>query len=67
MKLHQIYVLFLYAAKSVHNSLALHDCIYYVWIEIRAVQLITYDYNAHLVSKAGSVIGTKSPLTAFGS
>ncbi len=24
----------------------------------RAVQLITWDYHAHLVSKAGSVIGT---------
>ncbi len=29
----------------------------------RAVQLIEFDSHAHLVSKAGSVIGTKSPFT----
>ncbi len=28
---------------------------------IRAVQLIEFDSHAHLVSKAGSVIGAKSP------
>ncbi len=31
----------------------------------RAVQLIEFDSNAHLVSKAGSVIGTKSPSPVF--
>ncbi len=31
----------------------------------RAVQLIEFDSHAHLVSKAGSVIGTKSPSPVF--
>ncbi len=31
----------------------------------RAVQLITCNYHMHLFSKAGSVIGTKSPSPAF--
>ncbi len=31
----------------------------------RAVQLIACDFHAHPVSKAGSVIGTKSPSPAF--
>ncbi len=35
------------------------------WLAIRAVWLIECDYHAHLVSKAGSVIGTKSPSPAF--
>ncbi len=31
----------------------------------RAVQLIEFDSHAHLVSKAGSVIGAKSPSPVF--
>ncbi len=31
----------------------------------RAVQLIEFDSHAHLVSKAGSVIGGKSPSPVF--
>ncbi len=34
-------------------------------MQIRAVQLIECDSHAHLVSKASSVIGTKSPSPAF--
>ncbi len=30
-------------------------------MSFRAVQLIEFDSHAHLVSKAGSVIGAKSP------
>ncbi len=32
---------------------------------IRAVQLIEFDSHAHLVSKASSVIGSKSPSPVF--
>ncbi len=35
------------------------------WVRIRAVQFIECDYLAHLVSKAGSLIGTKSSSPAF--
>ncbi len=34
-------------------------------LQNRAVQLITCDSHAHLVSKAGSVIGGKSPSPVF--
>ncbi len=34
-------------------------------IKYRAVQLIEFDSHAHLVSKAGSVIGAKSPSPVF--
>ncbi len=34
-------------------------------VYIRAVQLIEFDSHAHLVSKAGSVIGAKSPSPVF--
>ncbi len=34
-------------------------------VSIRAMQLITCDCHAHLVSKAGSVISSKSPSRAF--
>ncbi len=34
-------------------------------IQITAVQLIAFNSQAHLVSKAGSVIGAKSPSPAF--
>ncbi len=33
--------------------------------QTRAVQLIAFNTHAHLVSKAGSVIGTKSPSPVF--
>ncbi len=36
-----------------------------IYIKIRAVQLIACDSHAHLVSKAGSVIGGKSPSPVF--
>ncbi len=42
------------------TTLMLNESIY-----SRAVQLIICDYHAHLVSKAGSVIGGKSPLQVF--
>ncbi len=38
---------------------------YLIIVQIRAVQLIACDSHAHLVSKAGSVIGAKSPSPAF--
>ncbi len=31
----------------------------------KAVQLIEFDYHAHLDSKAGSVIGSKSPVFSW--
>ncbi len=31
----------------------------------RAVQLVEFDYHAHLASKAGSMISSKSPSPAF--
>ncbi len=34
-------------------------------VTTRAVQLIEFDSHAHLVSKAGSVIGAKSPSPVF--
>ncbi len=34
-------------------------------VSCRAVQLIEFDSHAHLVSKAGSVIGSKSPSPVF--
>ncbi len=37
----------------------------YLGAPVRAVQLIEFDSHAHLVSKAGSVIGTKSPSPVF--
>ncbi len=41
------------------------DIILMQWIYSRAVQLIEFDSHAHLVSKAGSVIGGKSPSPVF--
>ncbi len=46
----------------------LSDALVQIWEEIpqdRAVQLIEFDSHAHLVSKAGSVIGTKSSSPVF--
>ncbi len=36
-----------------------------LFFKIRAVQLIEFDSHAHLVSKAGSMTGTKSPSPVF--
>ncbi len=47
---------------SVCSALEAPSC---VCIFVRAVQLIELDSHAHLVSKAGSVIGTKSPSPVF--
>ncbi len=44
---------------SQHLKAHLHQ----IWT--RAVQLIKFDSHAHLVSKAGSMIGTKSPSPVF--
>ncbi len=40
-------------------------CWYILPVFTRAVQLIEFDSHAHLVSKAGSVIGAKSPSPVF--
>ncbi len=40
-------------------------CHLYKSVSIRAVQLIEFDSHAHLVSKAGSVIGAKSLSPVF--
>ncbi len=47
---------------SVCSALEALSC---VCICVRAVQLIKFDSHAHLVSKAGSVIDTKSPSPVF--
>ncbi len=41
------------------------ETIKFVIIKTRAVQLIEFDSHAHLVSKAGSVIGAKSLSPVF--
>ncbi len=54
------------------NYISQHYCFYCIFGQInaalvssRAVQLIEFDSHAHLVSKAGSVIGGKSPSPVF--